>query len=131
MQKYLIVDGVEYVGIRVLSIKRSFQVADGENAGRLTVNGNMVRDVIGTFYNYSLTIDPNNSDRATYDDFYEVVSSPEDSHEIVVPYGQGTLTFDAYVTNGDDELILIEDDANKWKNLTFNFIAMKPQRTPT
>lgn len=131
MQKYIILDGKEYKGIRVLSVKRNFSVTDGDNAGRLSVSGKMVRDIIGTFYNYQFTIDPKNSNRKIYDAFYEVITSPEDSHKIVVPYGQGTLTFDAYITTGSDELVLIGDDANKWKNLSFNVIAMEPQRTPT
>ncbi len=130
MQKYIIVDGVEYEGLAVLSVKRSFSVTDGDNAGRLSVSGKMVRDIIGTFYNYQFTINPRKSNRLTYDAFFEVISAPVDSHIIVVPYGQGTLTFEAYVTTGDDELVLIGDDANHWKNLTFNVVAMEPQRTP-
>lgn len=130
MQKYIILDGKEYKGIRVLSVKRNFSVTDGDNAGRLSVSGKMVRDIIGTFYNYQFTIDPKNSNRKDYDAFYEAITSPEDSHTIVVPYGQGTFTFEAYITTGSDELVLIGDDANEWKNLSFNVIAMEPQRTP-
>ena len=132
MQKYIIVDGVEYKGIRVLKVTRSFSVTDGDNAGRLKISGKMVRDIIGTFYNYKFVIDPKRSKPEVYDEFYEVISAPVDSHTVVVPYGRkGTLTFEAYVTTGEDELILIEENANRWKNLTFNVIAMKPQRTPT
>lgn len=130
MQKYIKIDGVTYNGIRVLSVKRNFSVTDGDNAGRLATSGRMVRDVIGTFYNYAFTIDPKSASPLTYDAFYQVITSPVDSHEVVVPYGQGTLTFDAYITTGDDELVLIGDDANRWKNLSFNVIAMAPQRTP-
>ena len=128
MQKHIIVDGVEYDGIRVLSVKRSFSVTDGDNAGRLAVSGKMVRDIIGTFYNYQFTIDPRKSDPSVYDAFYEVISAPVDSHIIVVPYGQGTLTFEAYITTGDDELVLIGDNVKRWKNLSFSVIAMEPQR---
>lgn len=130
MQKYIKIDGVTYNGIRVLSVKRNFSVTDGDNAGRLATSGRMVRDIIGTFYNYAFTIDPKSASPLTYDAFYQVITSPVDSHEVVVPYGQGTLTFDAYITTGDDELVLIGDDANRWKNLSFNVIAMAPQRTP-
>ena len=51
------VDGVEYQNIHVLSVKRSFAVLDGDNVGR-TLDGAMQRDIIGTYYNYSLEIDP-------------------------------------------------------------------------
>ena len=50
------VDGTSYdVRVPAGGLKRSFQVLDGENAGR-TLSGRMVRDIIGTFYNYELQI---------------------------------------------------------------------------
>ena len=130
MTSVLTLDGTAYPNLHVTSLKRSFAVLDGDNAGRV-MTGAMVRDIIGTFYNYAFTIDPKSASPLTYDAFYQVITSPVASHEVVVPYGQGTLTFDAYITTGDDELVLIGDDANRWKNLSFNVIAMAPQRTPT
>jgi len=123
------VDGVEYSRIHVLSLKRSFAVLDGENAGR-TMDGAMQRDIIGTYYNYALEIDPAESDPEQYDTFFEVLSAPEDSHTVVFPYGRSTLSFRAYVANGEDELLDIFNGRNRWDNLTINFIAMEPQRRP-
>lgn len=122
-------DGVEYPNIHVESLKRSFQVMDGPNAGRL-MNFDMVRDVGGTFYNYSMTIDSTMSSPAEYDAFYEAISSPQDSHMLEVPYAQGVISFKAYVTNGEDDLLEILDNQNVWTNLSVNFIAMSPQRRP-
>ena len=49
------------------------------------------------------------------------------------PYGQETLEFEAYVTNGKDKLKKEKDkdgnDINKWSGLSIDFIAMGPQRT--
>lgn len=133
MEKYyLTVDGKEYKNIHIVPpIKRSFQILDGENAGRLALSGRMVRDIVGTFYNFSMTVNKDKSNLAEYDELYEVLSSPVASHEIVVPYGQGTITFDAYVTNGSDELTRIDDNGNNWTALQINFIAMNPERLPT
>lgn len=122
------VDGVGYPSVNVISLKRNFAVLDGPNAGRV-MDGTMKRDIIGTYYNYSMEVTSDYSDLAEYDSLYEVISSPADSHEIVVPYGQGTMTFTAYVANGDDELLHKRENFNKWNNLTFNFVAMKPQRS--
>ena len=121
-------DGTEYPNIHVVSLKRSFQVLDGENAGRV-MTGEMDRDIIGTYYNYSCEIDASAADREEYDNFYEAISAPVDSHEITLPYAQETITFSAYVTNGEDELISMYAD-NEWGNLSFNFIAMAPHRRP-
>ena len=66
---------------------------------------------------------------ADYDALYEVLSAPEDSNKVVLPYGQKTLTFNAYVTSGQDNLIVKTDKESYWNGLTFQFIAMAPQRT--
>lgn len=123
------VDGVEYAGINVLSLTRNFQVLDGENAGR-TMDGGMQRDIIGTYYNYSMELNSAYGELSEYDALYEVITAPVDSHIIVVPYAQGTMTFKAYVTNGSDDLLHNRPSFNKWNNLTFNFIATEPQRRP-
>ena len=124
----LTLDGVEYPHLHIVSLNRSFSVLDGENAGRL-MNGAMERDIIGTYYNYSIEIDPDMNYPREYDAFYEAISAPVDSHVLVVPYGQSVFTFDAYVTNGEDGL---EDgsDVARWGALKFNFIAMSPGREP-
>ncbi len=122
------IDGTEYPNIHVVSLKRSFSVLDGDNAGRL-MSGEMSRDVIGTYYNYSVEIDPSGAAPETYDALYEVISAPQDSHLIIVPYGQTTLAFNAYVSNGEDALLFV-GGKNRWGNLTFNFVAMAPNRVP-
>lgn len=123
------VDGVEFPRIHVTSLKRSFAVLDGDNAGR-TMDGAMHRDIIGTYYNYSMEIDPDDSSPDEYNTLYEMISSPEDSHMITVPYAGETMTFEAYVANGEDELFSLYNGFNKWDNLSVNFIAMNPQRRP-
>lgn len=122
------VDGVEYnVFVPSGGIKRSGKVLDGDKAGRVQT-GRMERDIIGTYYNYAMQIDASRLDVASYDALYQVLSAPVDYHNIVVPYGQGTLSFRAYVANVDDELISIDGSRKRWGNLSFNFIAMEPQR---
>lgn len=121
-------DGVTYSTLHITKLTRNFSVLDGPNAGRMQT-GEMQRDVKGTFYNYSVEIDADEASRADYDSFYQAISAPTDSHELVVPYGQATLTFQAYVTNGKDDLLNMLPSANRWGGLSFNFIAMAPQRT--
>lgn len=129
MTSILSLDGKEYPNLHVVSLKRSFAVLDGDNAGRV-MTGAMTRDIIGTYYNYSMEIDPVSSDLSEYDEFYESISAPVDSHVLTIPYAQTTLTFDAYVANGEDELVSKYGSRNDWQNLAINFVAMKPKRTP-
>lgn len=125
------VDGVEYPGVCVKSpIHRSFNVLDGENAGR-TMDGRMQRDIIGTYYTYRMEFDTSLSSLDAYDALFETLSAPVDSHTITVPYGQDILTFEAYVANGEDDLSHIyRDESRKWDNLAVNFVAMEPVRRP-
>ena len=124
------VDGIEFTKAVVDKPKRSFQILDGENAGRLIRIAKMERDVLGTFYNYNMTIDSRFMTREEYDTLYDLLSAPDDSHMIEIPYAQGTWVYEAYVTNGTDELIGIRNGVNIWGNLSINFIAMEPQRRP-
>lgn len=118
------IDGKDYDVINS-ELTRSFQVLDGENAGR-TLDGEMHRDVIGTYYNYTWKLEPKNIE--DYSELYDVLSSPDDYHTITIPYNQSTKTFKAYVTNGQDQLRRQEDGVNYWTGLSVNFIAISPNR---
>lgn len=127
------IDGMEYrVQVKEGGLKRGFKITDSEHSGRVQ-NYSMHRDVVGTFYNYTLEINPDPSYRGDYDAFYDVVSAPVQSHTMVFPYGQEALEFKAYVTSGEDSLSAREKDGqrvNRWSGLSLNFIAMEPQRRP-
>lgn len=125
--KLIKINGVAYE-VYDTKITRSFQVLDGENVGRL-MNGKMERDVIGTYYNYTWELSP--KDYEQYDELYEILSSPSDSHLIEVPYGRnGRKTFEAYVTAGQDELISADNGEYYWEGLSIQFVAMNPARIP-
>ena len=109
------------------SIQRKASILDGENAGRM-LSGRMQRDIIGTYYNYTLSIDPRLLSLADYDALYELLTAPVDSHRLVVPYGQGTLSFEAYISNAEDTLLQMAKGKNLWEGLKLNFVAMEPQR---
>ena len=130
MQNIFSIDG-KYFNIMIpeKGIKRSFSVTESDKAGRV-LTGKMVRDIIGTFYNYTIQIDTSNLSPAEYDEFYEIISSPQDSHIIKVPYGQSVLEFEAYCTSGDDTLKKVASKGNVWSGLSINFIAMEAQRKP-
>lgn len=124
----LTVDGKTY-NIDVTSLKRSASVLDGTNAGRV-LSGLMVRDIIGTYYNYDLTFGRSSLSPADYDALYETLTAPVDYHTITVPYGQETKTFRAYVSNASDVLRRMTDKVNLWGELTIKFTAMEPNRRP-
>jgi hypothetical protein len=124
------IDGIEFTKAVLSKPKRSFQVLDSELTNRL-LTGDIFRDVVGTFYNYSTVVDSSFLTLEEYDELYEIISAPDAFHTLIVPYGQTTYEYQAYITNGTDELIRSEGDKNYWGNLTFNFIAKSPKRRPS
>ncbi len=120
------INNIDY-DVSVLSLQREATILNGDNAGQLK-NGNYVRDVTGTIYNYAFEVAPNSDDLATYDSLYEAITAPVDNYPITVPFGQGDLSFDAYVVKTTDELRHMNQAKKLWDRLAFTAIATEPQR---
>ena len=121
------VDNVLYPHVHIASVKRDGEVLDGPNSGRV-MSGTMFRDVIGTFYNYTMQIDTDEASLAEYDALYEVLTSPSKYHIVQMPYAQGNIQFNAYVSSVSDELLSVRSNGNKWGGMSMKFVAMGPQR---
>ena len=121
------IDGQEF-DIIVKDIRREFQVLDSENTGRVISSGRMFRDIIGTFYNYTIKISAANIAPADYDRLYEIISAPQDFHVITVPYGQTSKTYEAYITSGSDTIIAEGARQRKWGDMEIKFIAREAAR---
>ena len=119
------VDGVAY-NVHVTELVRKFSVLDSDTSGR-TMDGEMYRDPIGTFYNYTMTVQGRSGDNNALDAFWEAISQPVASHVCTFPYGQKTLTQRMYVTSGEQGLKLLGENSADWGELTVNFIAMCPE----
>ena len=129
MNTLFTVDGIAYDVIEPENgLKRKGSVLDGEKAGRL-LSGSMERDIIGTYYNYTLQIETNRLNPVAYDALFEVLTAPVDYHMVSFPYGQDTLAFKAYVANVEDTLKIIQDGVRYWGGVNVNFVAMDPART--
>lgn len=127
--RYIVVDHVEYkVNLKYATLSRSFSLLEGDNGGQV-LTGKTKRDILGTMYSYELGIeqDPNNPE--DYDAFYEVISSPVESHTVTFPYGQGTLTFEAMIKDGTDVYNGTYGGVELWNGLTIHFDAIEPQRS--
>ena len=102
------IDGVGY-NVGVVSIHRTANIKDGPNADT-ALSGKRWRDVQGTFYDYTMEVSADGMSREDYDAMYEVLSAPVDSHVLVAPYGQTTISFTACieVVEDDDFLAFLE-----------------------
>ena len=122
MSNYIIIDGIEYK-VRIASLKRNAEILD--KYFYRTEDGSAVREVIGTFYNYTLAIGVVD-DISLYNTLYDVLTAPVESHSVTLP--SDGVTFDGYFASTSDEVDKIEADGTRFKGLTCSLIAMKPAR---
>lgn len=122
------IDGVGY-NVDVTKLTRKFSVLDTDKTGR-TMDGEMYRDTVGTFYNYTMSVRGKSEDPASLDAFWEAISKPVASHVCVFPYGQKMLTQRMYVTSGEQDLTVISAGKSYWGEISINFIAMGPKVKP-
>ena len=113
--------------VNVISLERSASVLDGSNAGRLK-NGDMMRDIIGTYYNYTLEVSPKAGDMAAYNSLYETITAPVESYPVEMPFGQSSLKFDAYTASAEDTLRHTTGSTHYWRGLKFTMTAKAPQK---
>ena len=121
------IDGEEF-NIPLVSLKRESSVLD-KYATR-TEGGDLQREIIGVYYNYTLTFPNLNLDREEYDRLWQKITEPVEFHDFVVPSSDGTFSFTGYITTSGDELKRSRDGKHYWGGLSIKFIAKAPARLP-
>lgn len=77
-------------------------------------------DIKGTYYDYEVELATKHMNVSDYDSLYEILTAPQESHTVVLPYGQSTLTFEARVSVASDSLIKNFTSLKKWRNFESN-----------
>lgn len=85
-------------------------------------------DIRGTYYDYEVELSPKLISASDYDNLYEVLTTPQESHIVTLPYGQSTLTFEARVSVASDVLIQSFTSFKKWASIKVTFEALTPQK---
>lgn len=123
-------DGRQYrVRVKIKSLRRFFRIEEDDRSS-MVKSGAYFRSIIGTYYDYAMEVEPDPAAPEEYDDFFEDISAPVESHSITVPYGQGTMTYDAMISYGEDTQRDKIGGVTRWTGLTVTFSAQKPQRRP-
>lgn len=125
MSKYIIIDGTEYA-VAVTKLQRKADILD-KTANR-TEDGDLHREVIGTYYNYSLEIGTEN-DLDLYNRLFDVLSAPVAFHTVELPHDH--IAFQGYFGSVQDEIdIIYQDGSVRYKSLTCNLVSRLPRRRP-
>lgn len=128
---YVKINGVSFdVTVAISAIEESFNVLDGENAGRV-MTGRMVRDIIGTYIGHKVTFF-NGKSNDGYDALWDylIAHSVDDSVMLDAADGQSSISYEAYYTSGTRKIRAAQDGVNYWDEIEVNFIPMDPQVTP-
>lgn len=130
LAQQLNMDGTTYrVRIVYDTLVRSFELLEGVNAGEM-LSGRHERDLLGTGYTYQMQVEPDPRYPTDYDAFFEAISAPVDSHTIIMPYGQSSITYEAMVESGQDTYQGTVAGQTKWRGLTVQYRYIEPQRVP-
>lgn len=111
-------------------LKREVSILDGTNAERL-LSGGIALDTIGTYYNYTYTVARNGDNLSDYDALHKTLRDPKNRRKtITVPFDQGYVTFEAYVSGVTDTLVSMKGGKNYWDGMSIKFVATNPNEVP-
>lgn len=128
---YLEIDGQE-IDVKVVKIEETYNILDGENAGRVIEKGRMNFDTIGMFPSHKITFQRKNNDLASlqaFDTLFNICRNPNKrNHQIKAVDNQTTIQYEAYCGSGTRALERIDKDGHVyWGQLVVNFIAIEAQ----
>ena len=122
------VDGT-YFDIPMVSLKRTADFLD--KSAERTEDGILHRELIGVYFNYTLTVGSSDSFGNTdYNAFWDKMTEPVEFHEISLPDGNGTYSFTGYVSSVSDEYKKILSDSAVFTGFTCKLTAKAPARIP-
>lgn len=126
-EKGIRVDGTHF-DIPMVSLKRSADFLD--KYAERTEDGVLHRELIGVYYNYTLTVGTSTAFGDTdYDAFWDKMTEPVEFHEISIPTKNGYYTFVGYISSVSDEYKKILDNKAEFTSFTCRFTAQSPSRS--
>lgn len=118
-----------YFDIPMVSLKRSADFLD--KYAERTEDGVLQRELIGVYYNYTLTVGTSSDFGDTaYEAFWDKMTEPVEFHQISIPIKNGYYTFTGYISSVSDEYKKILDNESVFTGFTCKFTAQSPARTP-
>lgn len=111
------------------TMQLAFELKEGPNATTM-LSGREERDLQGTAYGHQMQVEPDPAYPQDFDDFFDAISAPVDSHTVVMPFGNGTIEYGAMIKSGNMTYAGVMGGRKRWKNLTVNYKPIEPQRVP-
>ena len=124
------IDGISY-DIGEIELKRGAEIIYDPVTQGVMLDFSEIDDAVATKYTYSFTIEPRRGspeEQSQYDAFYNDITSPRNSRLVELPYGQGSITFQAKIKSAGDALRKSHGGVNRWGSLSVTFLPVRPQR---
>lgn len=128
-ERGITVDGT-YYSLPLVSLKRSAEFLD--KFAERSEDGVLQRDLIGVYYNFTLTAGTSNAFESDYDAFWEHMTQPVEFHDFTLPYGTKgeSYSFRGYISSVSDEYSKILENSAVFSGFTCKMTAQSPARRP-
>lgn len=108
-------------------VERTAEMRPSEISGVL-LDKSYFNDVIGTYMRYTVAIAVPMTMAAEYEELYDLITNPAESHTFVLPYGQTTLQVVGRVESVSDEYMYMDGKRNYWNGFKFTVISNYPTK---
>ena len=130
---YVKIGGKPY-DVLVTELSENFNILYSENTGRtMSIGAKMTLDPLGTFFGHKITFKRKNGKEAEFDALFDYVSKPRfDGINVEIVHGQSTISYSAYISQGERALKRIDEKTGKvyWDVFSVNIVPMEAQVTP-
>lgn len=130
---YVKIGGRAY-DVLVVELSENFNILYSENTGRtISAGARMTLDPLGTFFGHKITFARKNGKEAEYDRLFDFVSQPRyDGIPVEIVHNQKTISYDAYISQGERALKRIDEKTGKvyWDKFSVNVVPMEAQILP-
>jgi hypothetical protein len=120
--------------VLVVDLSENFNILYSSNTGRtISVGARMTLDPLGTFFGHKITFARKNGKEAEYDRLFDFVSQPRyDGIQVEIVHNQTTLSYEAYISQGERALKKIDEKTGKvyWDKFSVNIVPMEAQILP-
>ena len=99
----------------------------------MSQGASMTLDPLGTFYNHKVTFARKRGCEEDYDALYDFLAKPRyDGIDVEIVHNQSTLSYKAYVSQGERTLKRIDKNTGKvyWDSFSANIVPISAQVLP-